>query len=173
MSLGFPATPTIGTTKVIGNRNWMWDGTAWVSTSMGRILAGYASFGAAKSGAQGPLTINIDNKLIFTGAKAWDPDNTFDNVNSKFTAPITGVYEFLLRLFRPLTTDTTEVIALLYKNAAPSGNVLATISAWEYVFGHSQLLLNAGDVIEVYCKPLMSNLTINGGQFYGKLIRTL
>jgi len=136
--------------------------------------AGYVAFNAVAVGAQGPFAANTDTKVLLTGTKDYDPDNVFDSTNSRFTAPIAGVYELLPRLARNNPTVEITSQLRLYKNGGAAVSVQDWTGKWTIMGPAAQLKLSAGDYIELYFNPGADAATsTTAARLQGALVRAL
>jgi hypothetical protein len=135
--------------------------------------AGFAAFNVGSAGPQGPFAASTATKLLLTGAKEYDPENVWDTANSRFTAPLTGAYEFSIKMGR--TNPTVEITAGfdLYKNGGLYTSGFAWTGKWgASIFTHS-LKLTAGDIMEFYFTSNEGTTTTTGVRVQGKLLRAL
>lgn len=136
--------------------------------------AGFAAFDVAASGAQGPYPTGTETKVLLTGTKEYDTENCFDSANSRFTAPINGVYEFILRMARSNPTVQITSQLSLYKNGSLISGVINETATWQVISAPIRLKLNAGDYIEMYFNPGADSSTSSAGvRLQGNLLRAL
>lgn len=120
----------------------------------------------AKSGAQSKTKMPFDLVNVNRGG-AYDP------VLSRFTAPVSGIYEFQASLAQ--ATNATGPILYVWKNGVEIFPAEICIAYYQYVLAHGtrQIELLAGDYIELYLANA-NGTTISVGSygtaFSGKLI---
>ena len=105
-------------------------------------------FAAYRTGAH-PLTASVYNKVQLN-AEDFDTSNNYDAVtNYRFTAPVTGFYQFDWAVASLVTSGSTDTVAALYKNGAAFkwGNETAAAGGSG---GSALIRLTAGEYVELY-----------------------
>jgi hypothetical protein len=92
-----------------------------------------------------------------------DPDAVFDAPNSKFTAPATGVYLFLLTIEAWQSTAGNKLGIQLYKNGSYNTGFdlknTGVTNDWSTYLCVYPIALNSADYIEVYARHVTSGKT--------------
>jgi hypothetical protein len=110
------------------------------------------NFSAHKNGTNQSIGNDATTKITF-GSEHFDPDGVFDTTNSRFVAPVTGIYEFEFSVgFTSASNGGTFQPRLRLNNSSnPRELLINTYGTGPVSFSLSaRLSLTAGDYVEVY-----------------------
>ena len=131
MAIDFPNSPTIGDSFTVGNRTWIWDGTAWelsivsaipntIVNAKGDLIAGTAADTVDRLGVGTNGQVLAANSATSTGLE-WSGEQEVIAVaiSDETTAITTGTAKVTFRM--PFAMTVTSVRASL-STASTSGN---------------------------------------------------
>jgi hypothetical protein len=120
-------------------------------------LANQPAFRARLS-TSGDITFTINTKLPFN-AIVFDRNSNYSTANSRFTAPVTGVYEIFAAVYGTSSGGASTMGLRLYRNGSDIGNTVSDINIGNSggqigisTIALQQLVqLTAGDYVEIFC----------------------
>lgn len=127
-------------------------------TSGGQLtLANQPAFRASFSTST-DTTFTINTKLPFNSL-VFDRNSNYSTANSRFTAPVTGVYLFFAAVYGTSSGGASTMGLRLYRNGSDIGNTVSDINIGNSggqigisTIALQQLVqLTAGDYVEIFC----------------------
>jgi hypothetical protein len=103
-------------------------------------------------------TFTINTKLPFN-TLVFDRNSNYSTANSRFTAPVTGVYEIFAAVYGTSSGGASTMGLRLYRNGSDIGNTVSDINIGNSggqigisTIALQQLVqLTAGDYVEIFC----------------------
>tara|TARA_B100000242_G_scaffold273518_1_gene227234 strand:+ start:4327 stop:4848 length:522 start_codon:yes stop_codon:yes gene_type:complete len=130
--------------------------TAATIDASGRILTpARPAFRAEKRASHQSVTDSVKTKVVFEH-EAFDIGSNYDASNSKFVAPIAGIYHFNILLRAVANTNTMDFVqGFLYKNGSLYSDIIQMQTTANYMQnshlgGGLTVQLAASDEIEIY-----------------------
>jgi len=108
----------------------------------------------------GPNTLPIFRNSVAAPVKDYDPDNVWDLVNNRFTAPATGRYAFECNAYLYITTSPAQQTGLVLQHQNSAGSLIRNYASVEvtdnvgYGSGFNismELQMQAGDHVAFFC----------------------
>lgn len=146
---------------------YYWDGTGWVALAPVGTQMVSTAFSGNVAVAQ-TIPANVLTKMNYT-AESYDRGNDYNTSLSTFTVPSAGIYQITACITWGITaiTGTIGRSIRLYKNGAQINGGLVSSNMTAGVAyagcGSTNVLLAAGDVIELYTHVGSTAITINPG----------